>query len=46
MAQDEFIALIEGRADLKDARDAFNKFKQDVEKPIKITIDASGLNAI
>ena len=23
MAQDEFIALIEGRADLKDARDAF-----------------------
>lgn len=46
MAQDEFIALIEGRADLKNARDAFNKFKQDVEKPIKITIDASGFNAV
>lgn len=46
MAQDQFIALIEGRADLKNARDAFDKFKQDVEKPIKITIDANGFNAI
>lgn len=46
MAQDQFIALIEGRADLKSARDAFDKFKQDVEKPIKITIDTSGFNAI
>ena len=46
MAQDNFIALIEGRADLKSARDAFDKFKQDVEKPIKITIDASGFNAV
>ncbi len=45
MAQD-FVALIEGRADLKSARDAFNKFKQDVEKPIKITVDASGFNAV
>ena len=46
MAQDQFIALIEGRADLKSARDAFDKFKQDVEKPIKITIDANGFNAV
>lgn len=46
MAQDQFIALIEGRADLKSARDAFDKFKQDVEKPIKITIDTSGFNAV
>lgn len=46
MAQDQFIALIEGRADLKSARDAFDKFKQDVEKPIKITIDTNGFNAV
>lgn len=46
MAQDNFIALIEGRADLKSARDAFDKFKQDVEKPIKITIDTNGFNAV
>ena len=45
MAQD-FRAIITGQADLKSARDAFNKFKQDVEKPIKITIEANGLNAV
>ena len=46
MAQDQFIALIEGRADLKNARDAFDTFKKQVEQPIKLTFDASGFNAV
>ena len=40
----EFEAIIKGRADLKDARDAFDAFKKQVEQPIKITVDASGFN--
>lgn len=42
----EFEAIIKGRADLKDARDAFDAFKKQVEQPIKITVDVSGFNAI
>ena len=45
MAQD-FRAIITGQADLKDARDAFDTFKKQVEQPIKITIDANGFNAV
>lgn len=45
MAQD-FIAMIEGQADLSKAKQAFDSFKKQVEQPIKITIDASGFNAI
>lgn len=45
MAQD-FIALIEGRADLKQAKQDFLNFKQQAEKPIKLTFDTNGLNAI
>ena len=44
MAQD-FIALIEGRADLTKAKQAFDSFKKQVEQPIKITIDTNGFNA-
>ena len=43
MAQD-FVALIEGRADLTKAKQAFDSFKKQVEQPIKITIDTSGFN--
>ena len=43
MAQD-FIALIEGRADLSSAQKAFDAFKKQVQQPIKITFDTSGLN--
>lgn len=46
MAQDQFIALIEGRADLSKAKQAFDSFKKQVEQPIKITIDTSGFNAV
>lgn len=42
----EFEAKITGIADLKDARDAFDTFKKQVEQPIKITVDASGFNAV
>lgn len=45
MAQD-FIAMIEGQADLSKAKQAFDSFKKQVEQPIKITIDANGFNAI
>ncbi len=45
MAQD-FVALIEGRADLTKAKQAFDAFKKQVEQPIKITIDANGFNAV
>lgn len=45
MAQD-FIALIEGRADLKQAEQDFLNFKQQAEKPIKLTFDTNGLNAV
>lgn len=45
MAQD-FIAMIEGQADLSKAKQAFDSFKKQVEQPIKITIDTSGFNAI
>ena len=45
MAQD-FIALIEGQADLSKAKQAFDSFKKQVEQPIKITIDANGFNAV
>lgn len=44
MAQD-FVALIEGRADLTKAKQAFDAFKKQVETPIKITLDTSGFNA-
>lgn len=44
MAQD-FVALIEGRADLTKAKQAFDTFKKQVETPIKITFDTSGFNA-
>ena len=43
MAQD-FIALIEGRADLSSAQKAFDAFKKQVQQPIKITFDTGGLN--
>ena len=42
----EFEAKIIGIADLKDAKDAFNDFKSKMEQPIKLTVDASGLNAV
>lgn len=45
MAQD-FRAIITGQADLKNARDAFDAFKKQVEQPIKITVDATGFNAV
>ena len=45
MAQD-FIAMIEGQADLSKAKQAFDSFKKQVEQPIKITIDANGFNAV
>ena len=45
MAQD-FIAMIEGQADLSKAKQAFDSFKKQVEQPIKITIDTSGFNAV
>ena len=45
MAQD-FIAMIEGQADLSKAKQAFDVFKKQVEQPIKITIDTNGFNAI
>lgn len=46
MAQEEFIALIEGQADLTKAKQAFESFKKQVEQPIKITIDTNGFNAV
>ena len=45
MAQD-FIALIEGRADLSKAKQEFDNFKRQVEQPIKITFDTNGFNAV
>lgn len=45
MAQD-FVALIEGRADLSKAKQDFDAFKKSMEQPIKITVDASGFNAV
>ena len=45
MAQD-FIAMIEGQADLSKAKQAFDSFKKQVEQPIKITIDTNGFNAV
>ena len=46
MADFDFIALIEGRAELKQAKQDFLNFKQQAEQPIKLTFDTSGLNAI
>lgn len=46
MAQDQFIALIEGRADLSKAKQDFDSFKKQIEQPIKLTFDASGFNAV
>lgn len=45
MAQD-FIALIEGRADLSKAKQEFDSFKKQVEQPIKLTFDTSGFSAV
>ena len=45
MAQD-FVALIEGRADLTKAKQSFDAFKKQVETPIKITLDTNGFNAV
>ena len=45
MAQQDFVALIEGRADLDKAHRAFDAFKKQVQQPIKITFDTSGLTA-
>lgn len=45
MAQN-FIAFIEGRADLAKAKREFADFKTQVEQPIKLTFDTNGLNAI
>lgn len=45
MAQD-FRAIITGQADLSKAKQDFDSFKRLVEQPIKITIDASGFNAV
>ena len=42
----EFEAKITGIADLKNARDAFDAFKKQAEQPIKITVDATGFNAV
>ena len=44
MAQD-FVALIEGRADLSKAKQDFDSFKKLMEQPIKITVDTSGFSA-
>lgn len=46
MADFDFIALIEGRAELKQAKQDFLNFKQQAEQPIKLTFDTNGLNAI
>ena len=45
MAQD-FRAIITGQADLSKAKQDFDSFKRSMEQPIKITVDASGFNAI
>ena len=42
----EFEAKITGIADLSKAKQDFDAFKKSMEQPIKITVDASGLNAI
>ena len=41
----EFEALIKGRAELKDAKSAFDSFKQQIESnTIKLKFDLSGLS--
>ena len=45
MAQD-FRAIITGQADLSKAKQDFETFKKSMEQPIKITVDASGFNAV
>ena len=45
MAQD-FRAIITGQADLSKAKQDFEIFKKSMEQPIKITVDASGFNAV
>lgn len=42
----EFEAKITGIADLSKARQDFETFKKSMEQPIKITVDASGFNAV
>lgn len=42
----EFEAKITGIADLSKARQDFDAFKKSMEQPIKITVDASGFNAV
>ena len=42
----EFEAKITGIADLSKAKQDFDSFKRSMEQPIKITVDASGFNAV
>lgn len=42
----EFEAKITGIADLNKAKQDFETFKKSMEQPIKITVDASGFNAV
>jgi len=42
----EFEAKITGIADLSKAKQDFETFKKSMEQPIKITVDASGFNAV
>lgn len=42
----EFEAKITGIADLSKAKQDFDVFKKSMEQPIKITVDASGFNAV
>lgn len=42
----EFEAKITGIADLSKAKQDFDSFKKSMEQPIKITVDASGFNAV
>ena len=42
----EFEAKITGIADLSKAKQDFDAFKKSMEQPIKITVDASGFNAV
>lgn len=45
MAND-FRAIITGEANLSKAKQDFETFKKSMEQPIKITVDASGFNAV
>ena len=42
----DFEAKITGIADLSKAKQDFDSFKKLMEQPIKITVDASGINAV